>query len=136
MIKVRLNLRNVVKIVAILAVSTMFMGCEKPEDGKGENSSLIGEWDYTKHPVTTFTFTVDNKWSAFDHERNSERRKGTYNYDEKAGIIYLTYVPETDDPVFGVKWKLIGNISSTLEVETYNENGKAEKETLILTRKK
>jgi len=100
--------------------TTVFYSCKK-EDSKSSGSSLVGEWDWSAQHVT-FTFTSDNKWSVHDYKYDSDRDSGTYTYDENAGTINLTYVPATNEPIWGRRWELRNDISSTLEVEAYDGN--------------
>ena len=109
-----------------------FSSCKK-DDSKGGSGSLVGEWDWAEEHVT-FTFTADGKWNDYDYKHDYNECKGTYIYDEKAGTIYLTYVPEIGEPIWGRTWELRNDITSTLKVEVYDEDGY--QFTMTLTRKK
>lgn len=122
-------------VLAIALGAIVFAGCSKDDDdgGSDSNSSLVGEWDWPEEHVT-FTFSADGKWSAYDYEYAHEDCSGTYIYDEEKTIIYLTYVPATDEPIWGRRWELRNDISSILKVEVYDEDGY--QGTMTLTRKK
>jgi len=117
-------------LFAVMCVG--FSSCEK-ENGKDGGGSLVGEWNWAEEHVT-FTFTSDGKWSVYDYKYEREEDRGTYTYDKKAGTIYLTYVPEIGEPIWGRRWELRNDISSTLKAEVYDEDGY--QGTMTLTRKK
>jgi len=112
-------------LTALIAViCSGLSSCKKDEVS---SNSLVGQWYWAEKNVT-FTFTADGNWNA---KYAGSEDKGTYVFEED--IIYLTYVPEIGEPIWGRRWELRNDISSTLKVEVYDEDGY--QGTMTLTRK-
>jgi hypothetical protein len=107
--------------VALLAVCTVFVSCNKEDNSSG---SLVGKW-YCEEEGVIFTFTADQTWNAHREDDDNDRYddNGTYVYDKKEETINLTYIPEIGEPIWGRSWTLRKKISSTLEVDVYDDQG-------------